>query len=226
MQPTAAVVHMITGNAFAVEKISHADNVEQDLKVIEELCVKEAEDESANSPSPLYKSINFKASRTTTVLNRRNTVSLADLIPAAAAALNTGINPQVSPEASSLSRALTRVKTQMRTQRLKQSYLGREWIRLALWLPVDESKINCWRKPLYLREIDEDEEITIVENSTHGHRKEVRRANHIGRTFEIATWYEWKRNPSLFEVHQVESKVERLRKFKLGILRTEEKGAS
>ncbi|GAB5591246.1 hypothetical protein Unana1_06146 [Umbelopsis nana] len=215
---------MIPADASPDKAVPTADHAERDLDVIEELSVKDpADNHSAHSPSALkqYKHINFKASKT--ALNRRNTVSLADLIPAAAAALNDGSSIQVSSEASTLSRALTRVKTQMRTQRLKQSYLGKEWIRLALWLPVDESQINCWRKPLYLREKDEDEEITIVEKSTHGHIKEVRLANRIGRTFEIATWYEWKRNPLLFDVYQVESKVERLRKIKLDSLHGDEK---
>ncbi|KAI9282861.1 hypothetical protein BC943DRAFT_339211 [Umbelopsis sp. AD052] len=206
---------MIAADAFAEKQI--AEHVSHDVSTIEQLDIKE----NNQSHSPHYKPIHFKASKAT--LNRRNTVSLADLIPAAAAALNTGTNPQVAPEASSLSRALTRVKTQMRTQRLKQSYLGKEWIRLALWLPVDESKVNCWRKPLYLREKDEDEEVVIMEKSTHGHRKEVRLANRIGRTFEIASWYEWKRNPSLFDMEQVEKKVERLRNIKLDSLRGDER---
>ncbi|KAI8580447.1 hypothetical protein K450DRAFT_237051 [Umbelopsis ramanniana AG] len=207
---------MIAADAFA-EKQS-TDHVSHDVSTIEQLDIKE--NDQAASHSPQYKTIHFKASKAT--LNRRNTVSLADLIPAAAAALNTGTNSQVTSEASSLSRALTRVKTQMRTQRLKQSYLGKEWIRLALWLPVDESKINCWRKPLYLREKDEEEEVIIMEKSTHGHRNEVRLANRMGRTFEIATWYEWKRNPSLFGMEQVEKKVERLRSIKLDTLHADE----
>jgi hypothetical protein len=207
---------MIAADAFSEKQL--ADHVGQDASIIEQLDIKE--NDQGASHSPQYKRINFKASKA--ALNRRNTVSLADLIPAAAAALNTGTNPQVAPEASSLSRALTRVKTQMRTQRLKQSYLGKEWIRLALWLPVDESKINCWRKPLYLREKDDEEEVVIMEKSTHGYRKEVRLANRIGRTFEIATWYEWKRNPSLFDMEQVERKVERLRSIKLDTLRGDE----
>ncbi|KAH8556692.1 hypothetical protein BGW37DRAFT_21802 [Umbelopsis sp. PMI_123] len=210
---------MITADAVAEKQI--ADHVDQDVSVIEQLDINENDTGHGAIASPQYKHLNFKASKT--ALNRRNTVSLADLIPAAAAALNTGINPQLAPEPSSLSRAVTRVKTQMRTQRLKQSYLGKEWIRLALWLPVDESKINCWRKPLYLREKDDEEEVIIMEKSTHGLRKEVRLANSIGRTFEIATWYEWKRNPSLFNVEQVESKVERLRHIKLDTLRTDER---
>ncbi|KAJ2957830.1 hypothetical protein NQZ79_g6521 [Umbelopsis isabellina] len=210
---------MITADTVAQKP--QVDSSESTLDAVENLSI--ANHDEGNNPSPLlrHKHISFRASPTT--LNRRNTVSLADLIPAAAAAFNNDdTEVEHTSQMSSLSRALTRVKTQMKTQRLKTTYLGKEWIRLALGLPVDESNINCWRKPLYLREQDEDFDFTMVQKSSHGYRKQVKSANRIGRTFEIAAWYEWKRNPSMFDIQQVESKVERLRSLKLKLLTVDE----
>lgn len=101
---------------------------------------------------------------------KSSTLSLSDLIPAAAEALRTRHHLQrsatttscssdtpyvsVSTPSSSLNsqqpatntspfaRALTKVKLQVQTKRLKERYLGHEWIRLALGLPVDLSRIN------------------------------------------------------------------------------------
>ncbi|KAG2184491.1 hypothetical protein INT43_000400 [Umbelopsis isabellina] len=217
--PSTELVHMITADTVAQKP--QVDSSDSTLDAVENLSI--ANNDETNNQSPLlrHKRISFKASPTT--LNRRNTVSLADLIPAAAAAFNhDDMEFEHISQMSSLSRALTRVKTQMKTQRLKTTYLGKEWIRLALGLPVDESNVNCWRKPLYLREQDEDFDFTMVQKSNHGYRKQVKVANRIGRTFEIAAWYEWKRNPSTFDLQQVESKVERLRSLKLKLLTVDE----
>jgi hypothetical protein len=206
---------MITADTVAQKH--HADSPESTLNAVENLSIANNDDAKSESPLLQHKGISFKTSSST--LNRRNTVSLADLIPAAAAAFHNGdMEFEYSSQTSSLSRALTRVKTQMKTKRLKSIYLGKEWIRLALGLPVDESNINCWRKPLYLREQDEDFDFTMVEKSSHGYRKQVQLANRIGRTFEIAAWYEWKRNPSMLDIQQVENKVERLRRLRLKLL--------
>lgn len=206
---------MITADTVAQKP--QVDSSESTLDAVENLSIANQDEANIQSPLLRHKHISFIASPTS--LNRRNTMSLADLIPAAAAAFkNDDMEFEHISQKSSLSRALTRVKTQMKTQRLKTTYLGKEWIRLALGLPVDESNINCWRKPLYLREQDEDFDFTLVQKSNHGYRKQVKLANRIGRTFEIAAWYEWKRNPSVFDIQQVESKVERLRGLKLKLL--------
>lgn len=73
-------------------------------------------------------------------LQRRGTVSLADWIPVASAALRAKSN--TSTQDSPLARALTKVKIGVQTHRLKERYLKNEWIRLALAAPVDETTIN------------------------------------------------------------------------------------
>ncbi|RUS16313.1 hypothetical protein BC937DRAFT_91366 [Endogone sp. FLAS-F59071] len=60
--------------------------------------------------------------------------TLAFLIPAAAAALSAN----ATYPSTAFGRALTRVRTQLYTKRLKEKYLGREWIRLALHLGIGE----------------------------------------------------------------------------------------
>ncbi|KAF7726579.1 hypothetical protein EC973_008624 [Apophysomyces ossiformis] len=136
-----------------------------------------------------------KESRTT----RCASTSLADLIPAATAALRAtrAQNQYSQPDESTLNtafaRALAKVKVQIQTRRLKEKYLAHEWIRLALGLPVDESKINTFVR---------DEEKTMLRKSD-------------GRTGEIATWYEWRFNKVKFTLEEIETKVDRLRQKKL-----------
>ncbi|ORZ24037.1 hypothetical protein BCR42DRAFT_402118 [Absidia repens] len=49
---------------------------------------------------------------------------------------------QSTTNSTPFARALTKVKLQVQTKRLKERYLSHEWIRLALGLPVDLSRIN------------------------------------------------------------------------------------
>ncbi|OAD68510.1 hypothetical protein PHYBLDRAFT_173500 [Phycomyces blakesleeanus NRRL 1555(-)] len=97
---------------------------------------------------------------------------------------------------TAFARAVAMVKVQVMTRRLKEKYLGHEWIRLALQLPVDESTIN--NQPI------RDEVVWTLLNKRLDNR-----------TGEIATWYEWKFNKTKFTTEQVQEKVDRLRQRKI-----------
>lgn len=123
-------------------------------------------------------------------LARRGTVSLADLIPVAAALrakhrLSVKENPIIQD--SALARALTKVKIGVQTHRIKERYLTNEWIRLALAVPLDESTINT---------------------------------NNMGRismsrTREIVKWYEYKFKKLSISLQTLEENVDALRRQKL-----------
>ena len=123
-------------------------------------------------------------------LQRRETVSLADLIPVASAALRAkhrqSMAAQSSIQDSALARALTKVKIGVQTHRLKERYLFNEWIRLALAAPVDESTINNAKRTL----------------STN-------------RTMEIVKWYEHKFKRTTLSLDELENRVDCLRRQKL-----------
>lgn len=123
-------------------------------------------------------------------LQRRETVSLADLIPVASAALRAkhrqSMAAQSSTQDSALARALTKVKIGVQTHRLKERYLFNEWIRLALAAPVDESTINSAKRVL----------------STN-------------RTMEIVKWYEHKFKRATLSLDELENRVDCLRRQKL-----------
>ncbi|KAG0164948.1 hypothetical protein DFQ30_009166 [Apophysomyces sp. BC1015] len=121
--------------------------------------------------------------------------SLADLIPAATAALKATRKHQQDESNlnTAFARALAKVKVQIQTRRLKEKYLAHEWIRLALGLPVDESKINTFVS---------DEKRAVLKKPD-------------GRTGEIATWYEWRFNKINLTLEEIETKVDRLRQKKL-----------
>ncbi|KAI8073119.1 hypothetical protein BC940DRAFT_290573 [Gongronella butleri] len=133
-----------------------------------------------------------------------------------------------APSTTSFGRALTKVKLQIQTKRLKEKYLGHEWIRLALRLPVDTSHID--RRPSSLYYYYE----TTANADGHFRTKvaAVKRAPPpppattttdaaslpCHRTNEIATWYEWKFDRSKFTIDQVETKVDRLRTARSPVL--------
>ncbi|KAI8371918.1 hypothetical protein BD560DRAFT_423570 [Blakeslea trispora] len=127
-------------------------------------------------------------------LARRGTVSLADLIPVASAALKAKqrlANPDSQqsvqePQDSLLARALTKVKIGVQTHRLKEKYLTNEWKRLALSAPVDDTTIN-----LGLEEVK------------------------TNRTKEIVKWYEHKLKKVTLSLAELEQRVDELRKQKL-----------
>jgi hypothetical protein len=91
-------------------------------------------------PTPTASDDEEDIKQKTIKLQRRGTVSLADLIPVASAALRA--KSTTSTQDSPLARALTKVKIGVQTHRLKERYLRNEWIRLALASPVDETTIN------------------------------------------------------------------------------------
>lgn len=118
-------------------------------------------------------------------LARRQT--LADLIPAASAALRERSRLNNEPTQNSpLARALTKVKIGVQTHRIKERFLTNEWIRLALSTPLDDSTIN----------------------STH-------RVLNKSRTKEIVAWYEWKNKRVKLSIDELEKKVDALRRKKL-----------
>ncbi|KAL9545555.1 hypothetical protein MBANPS3_007090 [Mucor bainieri] len=123
-------------------------------------------------------------------LQRRGTVSLADLIPVASAALRAKHRQSMMAaqptQDSALARALTKVKIGVQTHRFKERYLLNEWIRLALAAPVDESTINS--------------------------AKRVLRTN---RTMEIVRWYEHKFKRATLSLDELEKRVDGLRQQKL-----------
>ncbi|OBZ82221.1 hypothetical protein A0J61_09730 [Choanephora cucurbitarum] len=125
-------------------------------------------------------------------LARRGTVSLADLIPVASAALKAKQrlanfeSKQQEPQNSILARALTKVKIGVQTHRLKERYLTNEWKRLALSAPVDDTTIN-----LGLEEVK------------------------TNRTKEIVRWYEHKLKKATLSLDELEQRVDELRKQKL-----------
>ncbi|KAI9030039.1 hypothetical protein CLU79DRAFT_421378 [Phycomyces nitens] len=129
--------------------------------------------------------------------------SLADLIPVATAALKAtknaydqNIDTDDSSAYTSFASIVAKVKVQVMTRRLKEKYLGLEWIRLALQLPVDESTIN--------NQSIRDKVVWTLLNKRLDNR-----------TGEIATWYEWKFNKAKFTIEQVQDKVDRLRQRKV-----------
>ncbi|GAN01959.1 hypothetical protein MAM1_0014d01396 [Mucor ambiguus] len=123
-------------------------------------------------------------------LQRRGTVSLADLIPVASAALRAKHRQSMMAaqptQDSALARALTKVKIGVQTHRLKERYLLNEWIRLALAAPVDESTINS-----------------------------TKRALRTNRTMEIVRWYEHKFKRAALSLDELEKRVDGLRQQKL-----------
>lgn len=130
-------------------------------------------------------------------LSRRDSVSLADLIPVASAALRAkhrlslqqqqqGNNPPSTQE-TPLARALTKMKIGVTTHRIKIKYLTNEWIRLALAVPVDETTINS----------------------------NVRLQHKTRRTREIVKWYEYKFKRCQLNLEELEQKVDELRRQKL-----------
>lgn len=128
-------------------------------------------------------------------LARRGTVSLADLIPVASAALKAKqrlsmqqeqLNNPPSTQDSPLARALTKVKIGVQTHRIKERYLTNEWIRLALAAPIDESTIN--RNVLVYK---------------------------TNRTKEIVKWYEHKFKRLVLTLEELEKKVDELRQQRL-----------
>ncbi|GAA5812773.1 hypothetical protein MFLAVUS_006231 [Mucor flavus] len=128
-------------------------------------------------------------------LVRRGTVSLADLIPVASAALKAKHrlsiqqqqqNNAPSTQDSPLARALTKVRIGVQTHRIKERYLTNEWVRLALQVPVDDSTINS---PL--------------------------RIKNMNRTKGIVAWYEYKFKRVTLSLQQVEERVDLLRRQKL-----------
>lgn len=128
-------------------------------------------------------------------LARRGTVSLADLIPVASAALKAKHrlsiqqqqqNNAPSTQDSPLARALTKVRIGVQTHRIKERYLTNEWVRLALQVPVDDSTINS---PL--------------------------RIKNMNRTKGIVAWYEYKFKRITLSLQQVEERVDLLRRQKL-----------
>ncbi|KAL0141259.1 hypothetical protein V8B55DRAFT_1487426 [Mucor lusitanicus] len=123
-------------------------------------------------------------------LQRRGTVSLADLIPVASAALRAKHRQSMMAaqptQDSALARALTKVKIGVQTHRLKERYLLNEWIRLALAAPVDESTINSAKRVLQ-----------------------------TNRTMEIVRWYEHKFKRATLSLGELEKRVDGLRQQKL-----------
>lgn len=128
-------------------------------------------------------------------LARRGTVSLADLIPVASAALKAKqrlsmqqeqLNNPPSTQDSPLARALTKVKIGVQTHRIKERYLTNEWIRLALAAPIDESTIN--RNVLVYK---------------------------TNRTKEIVKWYEYKFKRLVLSLEELEKRVDELRQQRL-----------
>ncbi|KAI8328482.1 hypothetical protein BC941DRAFT_444756 [Chlamydoabsidia padenii] len=129
----------------------------------------EQDTEQENQEPTIHQPIDDNSLPTAITINTRksSTMSLSDLIPGAAEALRTRqhlqqttsnndtltlfhdssstsslCNNQPVTNATPFARALTKVKLQVQTKRLKERYLSHEWIRLALGLPVDLSRIN------------------------------------------------------------------------------------
>ncbi|CAO3657590.1 unnamed protein product [Mucor hiemalis] len=128
-------------------------------------------------------------------LARRGTVSLADLIPVASAALKAKhrlsmqqeqLNNPPPTQDSPLARALTKVRIGVQTHRIKERYLTNEWIRLALAAPIDESTIN--RNVLVYK---------------------------VNRTKEIVKWYEHKFKRLVLTLEELEKRVDELRQQRL-----------
>lgn len=131
-------------------------------------------------------------------LQRRGTVSLADLIPLATATHKAKHRTSVlyndnENKNSPLARALTKVKIGLQTHKLKEKYLTSEWIRLALAVPLDESTIN-------IHLINNKEKINYKKNN---------------RTKEIVKWYEHKYKRTVLPLSDLETRVDALRQQKL-----------
>ncbi|KAI8646291.1 hypothetical protein BD408DRAFT_410513 [Parasitella parasitica] len=123
-------------------------------------------------------------------LQRRGTVSLGELIPAASAVLvakhRVGLAGQPSIQDSCLARALTKARIGIQTHRLKEKYLLNEWIRLSLATPIDESMINNAKR--------------VVQRN---------------RTKEIVKWFEQKFKKISLSLDELEQRVDSLRRQKL-----------
>lgn len=136
-------------------------------------------------------------------LQRRGTVSLADLIPLATAAHKakhrTSIlyNTNEENNNSTLARALTKVKLGLQTHKLKEKYLTNEWIRLALAIPLDESTINVHNIRIPNKQ---HQQINYKKNN---------------RTKEITKWYEHKYKRTVLPLNELEARVDTLRQQRL-----------
>lgn len=155
-------------------------------------------------------------------LSRCPSTTLSDLIPAATAALREQQAAEdTSAETTPLARALTKVKLQIQSKRLKERYLGHEWIRLALDLPVDECMINnpkCAPEPRIIvkpRLPDELPPPSAMDDPEAAATRTVALKKLSRRTGEIVAWYEWKFDKSKFTVDEIQSKVDRLRQIKI-----------
>ncbi|CDS02692.1 hypothetical protein LRAMOSA00097 [Lichtheimia ramosa] len=155
-------------------------------------------------------------------LSRCPSTTLSDLIPAATAALREQQAAEdTSTETTPLARALTKVKLQIQSKRLKERYLGHEWIRLALDLPVDECMINnpkCAPEPRIIvkpRLPDELPPPSAMDNPEAAATRTIALKKLSRRTGEIVAWYEWKFDKSKFTVDEIQSKVDRLRQIKI-----------
>ncbi|KAJ8660368.1 hypothetical protein O0I10_003825 [Lichtheimia ornata] len=155
-------------------------------------------------------------------LSRCPSTTLSDLIPAATAALREQQAAEdTSAETTPLARALTKVKLQIQSKRLKERYLGHEWIRLALDLPVDECMINnpkCAPEPRIIvkpRLPDELPPPSAMDNPEAAATRTIALKKLSRRTGEIVAWYEWKFDKSKFTVEEIQSKVDRLRQIKI-----------
>lgn len=133
-------------------------------------------------------------------LQRRGTVSLADLIPLATAAhkakhISSVLYSDSNENNSTFARALTKVKLGLQTHKLKEKYLTNEWIRLALAVPLDESNINV--------------HINIQAKNTQIDYKKN------NRTKEIVKWFEHKNKRTVLPLNELEAEVDTLRQRKL-----------
>ncbi|KAI7886733.1 hypothetical protein K492DRAFT_175976 [Lichtheimia hyalospora FSU 10163] len=155
-------------------------------------------------------------------LSRCPSTTLSDLIPAATAALREQQAAEdTSTETTPLARALTKVKLQIQSKRLKERYLGHEWIRLALDLPVDECMINnpkCAPEPRIIvkpRLPDELPPPSAMDDPEAAATRTIALKKLSRRTGEIVAWYEWKFDKSKFTVDEIQSKVDQLRQIKI-----------
>jgi hypothetical protein len=108
------------------------------------IITKTTQDTVVLPPTPTASDDEEDIRQKTIKLQRRGTVSLADLIPVASAALRA--RSTTSTQDSPLARALTKVKIGVQTHRLKERILRNEWIRLALATPVDEATVNNYMR--------------------------------------------------------------------------------
>ncbi|KAI8981797.1 hypothetical protein BDF20DRAFT_863317 [Mycotypha africana] len=160
-------------------------------------------------------------------LQRRGTVSLADLIPMASAALRAKqclLDDSQQQQSSTLARALTKVKLGLQSHRLKEKYLMNEWKRLAFGLPVDESTINDTCNHYLISAYSKYSPLYNTTTTTTNHPPSSSHNNHrdsqiqnptMDRTKEIVTWYEHLFKRTTLSVQEIEERVDRLRQQKL-----------